>query len=77
MGLINRCRVCGLNYTPHGLDAVVRVIKRDAQHGRAEEVPLCEKCTRKLINWLNGLKMGVEDEQDGQQKAEGTSDSEP
>ena len=64
MGLINRCSACGLNYTPHGLDAVAYVMA------------LCEKCTRKLIAWLSGAKEGLE-EDNGQQKAERAPDSEP
>lgn len=76
MGLINRCSACGLNYTPHGLDAVAYVMALDREQGRERKVALCEKCTRKLITWLSGAKEGLE-EDNGQQKTERAPDSEP
>ena len=76
MGLINRCSACGLNYTPHGLDAVAYVMALDREQGRERKVALCEKCTRKLIAWLSGAKEGLE-EDNGQQMAEGTPDNKP
>lgn len=76
MGLINRCRVCGRNFPPHGLQDAVHVTVRDPEYGVDAEVALCEKCTRKLIAWLSGAKEGLE-EDNGQQKTERAPDSEP
>lgn len=75
MGLINRCRVCGRNFPPHGLQGAVHVTVRDPEYGVDAEAPLCEKCARQLIAWLSGAKEGLE-EDNGQQKAERASDKE-
>ena len=77
MKLINRCSACGLNYTPHGLDTVAYVMALDREQDRERKVALCEKCTRKLRAWLSGGEEGLEGEQDGQQKTEGTPDNKP
>lgn len=68
MGLINRCSACGLNYTPHGLDAVAYVMALDREQGRERKVALCEKCTRKLLAWLANGNERLEEPEDGKEK---------
>ena len=62
MGLINRCQVCGLNYTPHGLEDTLKIMLRDTR------VPMCKECTGKLMLWLLNKKDELEEPEDGKEK---------
>lgn len=68
MGLINRCRVCGRNFPPHGLQDAVHVTVRDPEYGVDAEAPLCEKCARQLLTWLNRKKGELEEPEHGKEK---------
>ena len=62
MGLINRCRVCHKNYTPHGLEDILWVMFCDTH------LPMCKECTDKLIHWIDKKKGELEEPEDGKEK---------
>lgn len=68
MGLINRCRVCGRNYSPHRLEDAVSVTVRDPEYGRKTEAPLCEKCAGQLLAWLDRKKGELEEPEHEQEQ---------